>query len=115
MGYRSEVALALTTDAAVLLKELCEHSKDLREIVEDGIDATDWRSDAIQNGNTIIFYWCDIKWYEGYPGITQIQAFMDNTESEEWRFLRIGEDFDDATEEGHFYDSGIHISRSIVV
>jgi len=115
MGYRSEVALALTTDAAVLLKKLCEHSKDLREIVEDGIDATDWRSDAIQNGNTIIFYCCDIKWYEGYPGITQIQTFMDNNDSDEWRFLRIGEDIDDTVLEGDFYDSGIHINRSIVV
>ena len=55
MGYRSEVALALTTDAAVLLKKLCEHSKDLREIVEDGIDATDWGPDAIQNGSAVIF------------------------------------------------------------
>ena len=113
MGYRSEVALSVTTDAAFLLKELCEHNTDLKEIIEEGLNGMDWNSETIRNGHEITFYWTDIKWYDSYPGIVQIQAFMDNYNSDEWRFIRIGEDIDDNIEDGYFYDSGIYINRSI--
>ena len=42
MGYRSEVAIALDEDAAILLKVLTKHSKTLQEIIDDCHVKTGW-------------------------------------------------------------------------
>ena len=113
MGYRSEVALAVTTDAATLLKILSKHNKDLEEILEEGITIEEWREDYIRQGHTIVFEWGDIKWYTDAPGVKQLEDFMIMTDETEWRFARVGESADDSVIDGQFYDSGLYISRSI--
>ena len=47
MGYRSEVALALVEDAAILLKELCEHNTDLKEFIDGADEQRAWTLDEM--------------------------------------------------------------------
>jgi hypothetical protein len=115
MAYRSEVALALTTDAAILLKALSNHSSTLKELISCAHDKINWSDEEIDQGSTVKLYWQDIKWYEGDTAIEQVQTFLDNTDEESWLFIRIGEDCDDLDQSGQFYESETRVERRIVL
>ena len=44
-----------------------------------------------------------------------LQAFMNETNGDEWLFIRIGEESDDTEEQGQFWESDMYIERSIVL
>ena len=110
MGYRSEVVLAIAPEAASAFMALCAKSPKVMELCHD---ANVFHSGYSREGDWLI-HWSDIKWYnETYEPIGAIQSFVDNcdadtleswtTETEEklgrvsdhFRFLRIGEEWDD--------------------
>ena len=115
MGYRSEVALALTSDAASVLRELCEHQPALKELMNDNVENHGWDSSDPDFDRPVKLRWSGVKWYEDYLGcrIRMLQAFMYETDEEEW--LRIGEESDDTEEQGQFWESDMYIERSIVL
>jgi hypothetical protein len=115
MGYRSEVALALTGDAANVLRELCEHQPVLKELMNDNVDNHGWDSSDPDFDRPVKLRWSGVKWYEDYLEIRMLQAFMNETDEEEWLFLRIGEESDDTEEQGQFWESDMYIERSIVL
>jgi len=113
MGYRSEVALALVTDAAILLKELCEHNTELKEFFDNADESRGWEPEEVLGGCTTKFLWSHVKWYEGYNEIDMVETFMNNISEDDYYFLRIGDDSDDNESRGCFWESDMYISRSI--
>jgi len=113
MGYRSEVALALTSDAARVLKALYDHNLKLKAFIDDADSLENFNDSAIEDGYTTKILWGGIKWYEGYNEIDMIQTFLNNTDDMEWYFIRIGEECDDIVTEGGFYESDMYVSRHI--
>ena len=113
MGYRSEVALALTQDAAKLFKAICDHNSGLKSLIEDCDTTYGWEESEIEQGYTTKLHWTHIKWYDGYLEIDQIQEFMNNVDEEEWHFLRIGEETEDIDQQGAFWESDMYITRAI--
>lgn len=115
VGYRSNVALALTSDAAMVLMTLCEHEPELRSLVADADEQIGW--DQPPGADEVVkLMWQDIKWYSGHhTDINMLEAFMHNTEAIEWYFLRIGEEPDDVQTEGEFWESDMYIQRTIVL
>ena len=131
MGYRSQVVLAVAPEAASAFMALC--AKDPK-VLEFCHKADTFTSGYAREGDYFMF-WDHIKWYEGYPEVEAIQAFVlaledddlsDYGESEppkrpdgsddQWgeyfRFVRLGEDTDDLTEKGWAFD-GIGVTRSL--
>ena len=131
MGYRSQVVLAVAPEAASAFMALC--AKDPK-VLEFCHEADTFTSGYAREGDYFMF-WDHIKWYEGYPEVEAIQAFVlaledddlsDYGESEppkrpdgsddQWgeyfRFVRLGEDTDDLTEKGWAFD-GIGVTRSL--
>ena len=113
MGYRSDAALALVTDAAILLKALCEHDESLNQFIEDACDKCAWEKSEIAAGYTTKFFWSSIKWYEGYDDIDMIEAFINNIPESDFYFLRIGEEENDNEIRGEFWESDMYINRNI--
>jgi hypothetical protein len=115
VGYRSNVALALTSDAAMVLMALCEHEPELRSLVAGADEQIGW--DQPPGADEVVkLMWQDIKWYaDSDIGIHALEAFMHNTEAVEWYFLRIGEEPDDVQTEGEFWESDMYIQRTIVL
>lgn len=116
MGYRSEVALALTSDAANVLRELCEHQPVLKELINENVDEHGWSyPDPDYPHRAVKLRWSGIKWYEDYLNIRMLQSFVNSIDEEEWLLLRIGEESDDTEEHGQFWESDMYIERSIVL
>ena len=66
----------------------------------------------------MLFYWTRVKWIEGYNEIDLIEKFLADCEYEgtrtslKFRFIRIGEDYDDIVDRGDcFWD--IEVQRTI--
>ena len=111
MGYRSEVLLALSPKAAVLLSTYIARGGAIAELLsEESCDTIDKEEDG-----QVTYHWNGIKWYESYPEIAAVQEFMSRLEEEnmddEYRFVRVGEDTDDNEVRGWGFEIGI--SRTI--
>jgi hypothetical protein len=111
MGYRSDVGLALTKKGVETLNaKLAEESvsEDLRESVKRLLSHTDEHySDAVSGAE--VWYWERIKWYDCYPfGYQNICFIMDavrELDDEDYRFIRIGEKYDDTEVSGGFWEN----------
>lgn len=97
MGYRSDVAVVITVERKesfeLILNELnaMELVKKYGSISDNGVDG-------------ICIKWESIKWYTGFMGYDEINAFVKwlSKEAEEenisYHFIRIGEDVSDIEE-----------------
>jgi hypothetical protein len=111
MGYRSDVGLALTRQGVATLHEKLaarEVSEDLRASVKKLLaHAHRHYTDAASGAE--VWYWEWIKWYDCYPcGYQDICFIMDTLkelDDEDYRFIRIGEDYDDTEVRGSFWDN----------
>ncbi len=106
MGYRSEVALELKKEKNDLFQALyaAKFPKDtdfLYEFVE--------RED--EDGT--LYRWSGVKWYKGYQEVSFIETFKDSLESEDFAFVRIGEESDDNEYRGEGDLFELCINRSI--
>ena len=118
MGYRSEVALAVSAEALPhLMAKLATCEKALN-MVFNGADKLD--TDFRGKGGLMVM-WEYLKWYEGYAEIKCIESFMDDMGScqeskhgdmdARYRVCRIGENMADTEERG--YLESFDIRRSI--
>jgi len=106
MGYRSIVALAI----------------DKTELA-DQILQTPGLKPALQNATTItdkstymVYTFVNWKWYSTYPEIHIIEQAIANIEtSENFGFMRIGEDYTDVECLGNPEEFDIYLSRTIVI
>jgi len=120
MGYRSEVALAVSAKALPHLMAYLAGCEKARQMVFDDacVLDTDYRGKG-----ALIVKWDYLKWYDSYEEIQCIESFMDemdtmtddtaNDMDEQYRFCRIGENMDDMEERGYF--DSFNVVRSIAI
>lgn len=123
MGYYSDVALTLTKKG---LKELQE-SLDAANITQKTKDEVkelfkySQKHSLDSSSGSKMWYWDSIKWYdyepEYFPEVDFISSFLNSLDSEEYLFLRIGEDLDDIETLGEYWDNpfDLGISRRIAM
>ena len=117
MGYRSEVGLALTkTGVDVLNKKLAgpEVSEETRKEVESLLAYAAYHYTDPESGAEV-WLWDWIKWYPDHQDIALLGALMNELEDEDYRFIRIGEEYDDTEVRGGFWENpfGLELNRSI--
>ena len=121
MGYRSDVGLALTKKGVKALNaKLAEESvsEELRESVMELLDDADQHY-TDRNSGAELWYWESIKWYDTLPleyqNICCIMETLANLKNEDYRFIRIGEDYEDTEVSGGFWENpfGFGLKREI--
>ena len=113
MGYRSEVVLAVNKE---IMPEFLAHlatNDQAKSLVFSEHCHLD--QDYCGEGHLLV-NWTDIKWYEGYPDVDVIEKFTcemdeDTENSEMFRFIRVGEEYEDIEVRGYGFD--IFVNRSI--
>ena len=126
MGYRSQVVLAITPEAAPAFMALCAKHPEVMKLCQD---ADDFTSGYNQPGDYFM-HWSSIKWYDEYPEIDILYAFVASLEADdlahygepsdpegmEWhecfKFIRLGEDPEDHDQRGYGFPD-IRSYRSI--
>lgn len=128
MGYRSQVVLALDAKVVPALMTIFAECEETQKLCTR--DADELVTDYDGPGHWMMM-WDSIKWYDSYPEIAKINAFIEALECEDlsaygmndvegcdgdygelYSFVRIGEDDDDLTRSGYGFES-VGISRSI--
>ncbi len=114
MGYRSEVVLAVTKEAAPYFMAMLAKNPDIKQMCET---ASEFEGDFDDEGGWLV-RWDGIKWYTGYPEVDEVNEFIEamssddlteygepETSSIEWSehfiFVRVGEECDDIRREGY--------------
>ena len=117
MGYRSTVALAVDNEIMpAFMAALAQEPEAMRMVFSHNDTLL---KDYCGEGNLLVV-WDGIKWYESYPEIAKIEAFIadpsdfgfEGEPGEHFKFVRIGEDNDDIDVMGYCFES-IGVSRSI--
>ena len=120
MGYRSEVALAVSKKVMPHFLGVLAKEPEARSLIFKHHDHLD--QDYSGEG-TLLVVWHDIKWYDMAPEIKAINSFIEECEADmldgfdlpkdeyqgdHVRFVRLGEDVNDSEEKGnlHMYDIG---------
>lgn len=121
MGYYSDVALALTHKGVLELEkrqESCppERMEALKEFLDSAkLHFVDPASHAE------VWQWSNVKWYVGdpecFPEIDSIEELLASIDDENYRFIRIGEDYDDTEARGYFTENpfNLELSRSMTL
>lgn len=123
MGYYSEVGLALTANGINKLRtQLAVHEMDnnVRQEVNSLLDYADKHLiDPVSKAEA--WQWNSIKWYSGDPEhfaeIYFIEDFLRNLDEPDFRFIRIGEDYDDIEVMGDFTENpfDLELARGISI
>jgi hypothetical protein len=130
VGYRSEVVLAVTKQAAPYFMAMLAKSPDTKRMCEA---ADEFEGDFDDEGGWLV-RWDSIKWYEGHPEVDEVNDFIEAMSSDdlteygeresssiEWSehfiFVRVGEECDDIRREGFgpwqiYPQTSIHIGSS---
>ena len=126
MGYRSEVVLAVS-------KKMMPHFLGHLSQCDDAaykfvFMETDKKIEDYDGEGTTVFSWDHVKWYESYPEVKAINDFVqmntdylysasedfdDHSYAEHFRFVRMGESYDDIEEEGWLCSGDIVINRAL--
>ena len=121
MGYRSHVVLAIAEPLVPQFMVTLAKCPEARVLCFG--DTDNMHRDFQDEKGSFCFEWQDIKWYDGYEPIRAIQDFLDWAcdnhtiggekidGDEHYRFVRIGEEYDDIETRGWGFE--IHPVRSI--
>ena len=113
MGYRSDVVLAVNKEIMPeFLAYLATNDEAKRMVFSDHCELN---QDYEGEGHLLVA-WTGIKWYEGFPDVDVIEKFTcemdeDTDNSEMFRFVRVGEEYEDIEVRGYGFD--IHFNRAI--
>ena len=116
MGYRSDVALALSKEAVRKLNMAIANADNEKSKAASQLLANPDKHLCDMDTGAELWSWKELKWCADYPDVAFIENFMDNiAEDDNYRFIRIGEDWDDAELEGYFLDNpfALHLCREI--
>jgi hypothetical protein len=131
MGYRSQVVLAIAPEAAAAFMVLQAKHPEVLALCNN---ADDFSSGYEQEGDWYM-HWSDIKWYSEYEDVGALIHFIEALDSDDlseygepespskrpgsesgwheyFKFIRVGEDYDDFESKGWGFDS-IFINRAI--
>lgn len=115
MGYRSDVGLVMTKTAVDKLKQkLTEWNSPLRQTILTLLGEETSEHHKYSTGEEL-WLWEGIKWYDTYQEVQALEVFLGGLASEEYLFIRIGEELDDVETDGTFWENTpqMAISRSI--
>ena len=125
MGYRSEVALAVSKQAMPHFLSVMAKEPEVRTMIFKDHDTLEENYDG---EGTLLVVWHSIKWYTAYPEVKAIEDFLEACESDmlegfelpkgefqgdHVRFVRIGEEFDDCETKGALHGWDIGMNRSL--
>ena len=133
MGYRSEVILAVSKEMLPHFMTVLAKNPSVRPMVLE--DTTTLNEDYDGEGGWLM-HWSAVKWYESYPEVAAIQAFVEDCDSEcletwdaelgeedkndpskreynHFRFIRLGEENEDVEEKGEFCYADISFVRDV--
>ena len=113
MGYRSDVALAMTGKTLETFRQkITELPEQTRKEVEPLLN--EWADKHLTEDGSECWFWKDLKWYTGWPehylDIDFVDKFLDEADDEEFYFVRVGEDYDDNEIDGLWWDNPFNIS-----
>lgn len=115
MGYRSDVALALTKAGVETLNRKLDEdalNRVKKQHVKELISHA--QKHFIDESGDESWYWEQIKWYtdwkDDYPEIHFIDSLLRELNEDEFYFIRIGEDYDDVEIRGLWLDNPFEIT-----
>ena len=119
MGYYSDVALCLTKNGMDQLKTaLAEAERNnpdnfaaIKMLIGDEPSKID------EGTGAVVFLWKGEKWYDEFDEVAFVAKLMDSLPDEDFRLIRLGEDYDDIETRGNFRGKpfGMYVERKIVV
>ncbi len=124
MGYYSEVGLCLNKAAhAAMLKKLAKQNKETKKEVKELLTYADkYIAHAKTEKESVLYHWEWVKWYSSYTEVKFIEEFLQTLGDDEevellYRFVRIGEDYDDIEFLGGYYDNPFEmdLGRSVYI
>ena len=97
MGYYSTVYLGVEPSLIEQLLTFVGSNKEVFKLLFKDAETV-----KTENGG-ILFQWSNIKWYGGtFPEIDELEAWLGEGERyEDFKFIRMGEEYGDCTTEGH--------------
>ena len=120
MGYRSDVCVAMTDSATRLMKTVISHlpaDHDIHQLLHE--DAANFKDITVEHladkdrDCDSKMYFEYVKWYESYEDVGFIEEVLGSIDDAEWLITRVGEEQDDIQQTGCYYDSDVHVTRSI--
>ena len=117
MGYYSDVALCLAKDGMdqlkIALSEAERNNPDNFTAIKMLIGGEPNKID--EGSGSVVFLWEGEKWYEEFAEMAFVAKLMDSLPSEDFLFIRLGEDYDDIETRGSFCGKpfGIYVERKI--
>ena len=119
MGYYSDVALCLTKNGMGQLKSaLVQAERNNPENFAAIKMLIGGEPSKIDEGSgSVVFLWEGEKWYEDFAEMAFVAKLMDSLPSEDFLFIRLGEDYDDIETCGSFRGKPFvtYMERKIVV
>ena len=117
MGYYSDVALCLTKNGMDQLKSALiqaernnpENFAAIKMLIAGEPSKID------EGSGSVVFLWEGEKWYEDFAEMAFVAKLMDSLPSEDFLFIRIGEDYDDIETRGSYWcnPQRVRITREI--
>lgn len=104
MGYRSEVCIKFSEQAADVLTTACKMNKHLKELVESADQG------SIEDH---FLYFEYSKWYDSYPEVEAIESILTELDEYDYGFIRIGEEYEDVEERGEPWEYDLSVQRSL--
>ena len=111
MGYRSEVGLALSRQGVEALERRLvspEIGEEVRLRIREFLDRADKHAKDEERGHEA-WYWDYLKWYTDapvyFPEVDFIEKLIAELPAGDFRFIRIGEDYDDTEVRGGFWEN----------
>lgn len=115
MGYRSDVGLALTRHGVETLENRLaslEIGEEVRKRIREFFAYADKHAKDEEIGHEA-WYWDYLKWYAydpaHFPEVDFIEKLLSELSYEDFRFIRIGEDYDDTEMRGGFWEKPFDI------
>ena len=119
MGYYSDVALCLTKNGMdqlkIALAEAERNNPDSFAAIKMLIGGEPSKID--EGSGSVVFLWEGEKWYEEFAEMAFVAKLMDSLPSEDFLFIRLGEDYDDIETRGNYRCNPqlVRITRKIAV
>ena len=104
MGYYSDVALCLTKNGMNRLKAALAEAERINPVDFAAIKMLiGGEPSKIDEGTgAVVFLWKGEKWYDEFAEVAFVEAFMNSLPSEDFLFIRLGEDHDDIETRGSY-------------
>ena len=117
MGYYSDVALCLTKNGMdqlkIALAEAERNNPDSFAAIKMLIGGEPSKID--EGSGSAVFLWEGEKWYAEFDEVAFVAKLTDSLPDQDFRFIRLGEDYDDIETRGSFCGKpfGMYVERKI--